>query len=332
MSKVFLSSVMSMRSCFLFVLIACFFTVPVFSDWTEPVPVTVANNFLGEEWSPFLAFDGLTLYFSRVISTKSYSGKIYIATREKAAGPFTSVKMLAGSLNNSSGHQLCPWVSCDNLRMYYHNELSGRYRLMLSERVSIDAPWPAGRNIEELNALGDKLQAPSLTQDELIVVFDAYKFPGGKGGYDVWMAMRPDRHSAFTKYRNLSEINSEFDENRTSISPDGYELYFDSNRNGKPQIFNATRKSLDEPFGNVEHFSKFDVPGNISSQAFISYNGRELYFRRESVSNRSTRDIYVSYFTDNSFYLDSSDRGDLNSGSGSQEAFTTIQKGVSENE
>lgn len=318
---------MSRRGIILLILILAFFTVPAFSQWTEPVPVTVANDSFGEDWSPFLSFDGLTLYFSRVISTSSYTGKIYIASREKAVGPFTSVKMLAGALNNSPGHQLCPWISCDNLRMYYHNESNGRYRLMLSERASINNSWPAGVSIEELNTLGDKLQAPSLTQDELVVVFDAYNLPGGKGGYDVWMATRTNRHSPFTQYRNLSEINSAFDENRTSISPDGLEIYFDSKRNGKPQIFRATRKSLDEPFSNAEQFSKFDVPGSISSQAVISYNGRELYFRRELDSNRSTRDIYVSYSTENTYYLDSNDGSDLNIGTGYKEDFITIQKG-----
>ncbi len=319
---------MNARKLVFIILFVAVSSVSAFSAWTEPVPVTIVNDSSAEEWSPFLSFDGLTLYFARAISPTSYYGKIYAAIRDEPFGPFTSVQKLDDPLNNAPGHNLCPWVSCDNLRMYYHNETSGRYRIMLSERVSVNDPWPSGVSIEELNSLGDKLQAPSLTQDELIMVFDAYEISGGKGSYDIWMATRPDKNSSFTQYRNLSEINSEFDENRTSVSPDGLELYFDSNRNGQPQIFKATRSSLDDPFGNPVLLSEFDVPGTINSHPFFNYSCGEFYFRRELASDRSTRDIYVSYYSDNAYYVDSNNGDDLNTGTSSQTAFATIQKAV----
>ena len=185
---------MSRRKIFLLIIISVFFVVPAFSAWTEPVPVTIVNDPSAEDWSPFLTTDGLTLYFARVRSSSSYYGKIYAATRSDIDAPFSSVKVLDCPLNNSPGHQLCPWVSCDNLRMYYHNETGGVFHLMLSERDSIDAPWPAGKSLEELNMLGNKLQAPALSQGEQIIVFDAQDIPGGKGNYDLWIATRPDRH------------------------------------------------------------------------------------------------------------------------------------------
>ncbi|MEJ2646840.1 MAG: hypothetical protein P8016_00365 [Sedimentisphaerales bacterium] len=320
---------MNARSFLFSALVMTILSVPVFSAWTEPVPLTSVNDPYGEDWSPFLSFDGLTLYFARVRNSTSYYGRICTATRNDVSGAFTFVQVLDCPLNNSPGHQLCPWVSCDNLRMYYHNETSGRYRLMLSERESINDPWPAGKSIEELNSLGNKLQAPALTLDELIMVFDAYDIPDGKGNYDLWIAARPDRNSSFTTYRNLSEVNTQFAELGPFLSPDGLELYFSSNRNGSSQLFKATRSSLNGYFGNLEALSQFDTPGMENAHPHPSYNGNEFYFRRAQTSDTSICDIYVSYFlADNTYYVDGSNGDDSNNGTSSGTAFATIQRGI----
>lgn len=286
---------------------------PVRARWTEPVPLTSVNDPSAEDWSPFLSTDGLTLYFARVRSSTSYYGKICAATRDDISAPFTSVQVLDCPLNNSPGHQLYPWVSCDNLRMYYHNETNGIFHLMLSQRESISAPWPAGKSIEELNVLGNKLQAPSLTLDELIIFFDAFDISGGKGGYDLWMATRPDRNSRFTTYRNLSEINTDHSEGGPFIQPDGLVLYFSSDRNGKSQLFKASRDNLNEAFGNITPLSQFDITGAGNSSPNFSYNRREMYFIRAHASDRSTRDIYVSYYLpENVYYLDEGDGDNSN--------------------
>ena len=271
---------------FLFLLLVAFCTAPTFSQWSTPVPITAINDPSAEDWSPFITTDGLTLYFVRVRSPLSYYGKICAATRKDIDKPFTSPRVLDCPLNNSPGHQLCPWVSCDNLRMYYHNE-NGIWRIMLSERTSVDEPWPAGKSVEELNVLGNKLQAPSLTEDELTIFFNAYDIPGGKGNYDLWMATRTDRHSSFTNYRNLSEINTEFGDLASFISP--------------------SRDNSNEQFKTVQALTQFDVPGKRTAQPCLSYNGREMYFMLSNESDRSTRDIYVSYYSKgDSYYINSS--------------------------
>ena len=264
-------------------------------QWTQPVPVTIVNSATAEEWSPFLSFDGLTLYFARVRSDAFYYGRIFEAAREEPSGPFTSVKEISGPLNDAPGHQLCPWVSPDGLRMYYHNESGGIFSLKFSERASVDDLWPEGTSIAELNVLGNQLQAPKLTPDELTIFFNAYEMPGGKGGYDLWTASRPDKDSPFGKVRNLATINTAFSEGAPAVSFDGLTLLFQSDRNGDQQLFRATRESTDEFFADVEHLSVFDTPGGISVHPFISSDGRELYFMSQQGADRSSRDIYVSY-------------------------------------
>lgn len=266
------------------------------AQWTEPAPLTEVNSEFAEEWSPFLSFDGLTLYFARVRSDTFYYGRIYEATRNQPFGPFTSIGEISGTLNSSPGHNLFPWVSPDGLRMYYHNELGSRFMLKVSERASVNDGWPQGTNIAELNELGHRLQAPRLTGDELTIFFNAYEVPGGQGGYDIWMATRPDRNSPFEQVRNLQEINTASIEGNPSISPDGLTLLFQSNRNGPSQLFQATRESLTESFGNIEHLAAFDMPGWHSGGPCLSSDGSALYFVMQLGEDRSSRDIYVSYW------------------------------------
>jgi hypothetical protein len=266
---------------------------PTLAEWTEPVPVTEVNTEYAD-WTPFLSFDGLTLYFARVRTDTFYYGRIFEATRQQPFGPFTSVNEV---LKSSYQHVFAPWVSPDNLRMYYfaQKDSPSLWQLKFSERASVNDPWPQGTNISELNQLG-KVYKPALTADELIIVFNSYDIAGGQGGYDIWMATRPDRYSPFGAVRNLAEINTASNDGDPFISPDGLMLYFQSNRNGFGQLFRATRQSLSEPLGNVEHLSIFDTPGGHSGHPCISSDGSTLYFIRQIGDDKSTGDIYVSYW------------------------------------
>lgn len=262
------------------------------ADWTEPVLVMEANTEY-DEYSPFLSFDGLSLYFARGRTSSYYNFRIFEATRQDPFGPFTSVSQV---LSSSGKHVFWPWVSPDNLRMYYFAQKESPpiaiWELKVSERASVIDPWPQGTNISELNALG-RIQAPRLTADELNIFFDSPDIPGGQGGYDIWMASRPDRYSQFGPVTNLAEINTTSTDHAPSVSPDALTLYFCSNRNGPFQLFKATRQSLTEPFGNIEHLSIFDTPQGNSAHPCVSSDGTAFYFIG-SISEQPW-DIYASY-------------------------------------
>jgi len=271
-------------------------TGQVLGTWTTPVPLTEVNVTPGEDWTPFLSFDGLTLYTSRVRTSSFYHGRIYKATREQPSGPFTSVTEIS-ELNRPDSHVLAPWVSPDNLRMYYYTEESSGWRLRFSERASVDDPWPQGTSIIELNEFARYNQTPKLTEDELTIFFGSYGpggVVGGSGSLDIWMATRPERNLPFSDIKNLEEINTEWSEISPSPTPDGLELYFTSNRNGAFQIFKASRESATDPFSNVEHLSFLDIPGGHSAHPFLSSDGTAIYFRGQP-GPQSSRDIYVSY-------------------------------------
>ncbi|OHB64670.1 MAG: hypothetical protein A2168_02970 [Planctomycetes bacterium RBG_13_50_24] len=298
--------------------------------WTEPVPVTRVNTEYGDR-TPFLSYDGLTLYFSRVDTPDFYYARIYQAIREYTSAPFTEVIEIS-SLNYSDGHVHCSWVSPDNLRMYYHRTESGsRHRLKVSIRESINDKWPQGTNISELNTLGN-INDPSLTQDELTIVFMSNNITGSRGKYDLYIATRPDLNSPFGNLKNLTELNTLANDVDPFISPDGLSLYFTSDINGYYRIYKATRESSEESFGAIEHLSFFDTYEANSRFPAISSDGNTFYFCRELEGEVVSADIYVSYISDTfetkTYYIDTINGDDLNDGLSTETAFATIQTGI----
>jgi Tol biopolymer transport system component len=252
-----------------------------FAGWTAPVPVSEINT-MSSEGAPFLSYDGLTLYYSRQLG----SNHIFSATRSVPYGPFTSEQVL----DNLSLPANYSWVSPDNLRLYYYSSYRSRY-IKMSERASVNDPWQAGTDVVELNALGG-VANPSLSPDELTIVFTGTSVPGGLGGYDIWMGTRNDRYSPFGNFRNLSEINSTDWDFHPRLSYDGLTLYFASRRNAGGDLYEATRPSLDSPFGSPERISDFDSLRGVFEYPSISADGNALYFAR---LYDASYDIYVSY-------------------------------------
>lgn len=294
------------------------------ADWTEPVPMVALNTDYHDK-APFLSFDGLTLYFSRQDGPGWHYTRLYQATRTDPLAPFTSVKEIS-TLNYPGMHVDYPWISTDNLRMYYYTVSGSTRRLMITERTSINDPWLTGVGVAELNALGG-VANPSLTPDELTIFFTGTSVPGGQDGYDIWMATRHNKSSPFINAINLAEINSPEQDAHPSISPDGLTLYFDSERNGTGQLFKATRDSLDTPFNNPEHLSFFDSLGDFLCYPSPSRDGTAFYFVRWPENDMT--DIYVSYFFDaNTYYVDAVNGNNINDGTSPETAFATIQKSI----
>jgi WD40-like Beta Propeller Repeat/PEP-CTERM motif len=250
-------------------------SVPALADWTTPVPVQSVVNSSVQEWTPYLSYDGLSLYFTRYINGDNAT--IYEARRSQPSGNFTSVRQVL-----SSGNVYHPWVSQDNLRMYYEQEGSS-WQVMVSQRASVNDSWSVGNVV---SGLPNNIGMPSLSQDELTMVFNNPNV----NGWDLYIATRPNKNSAFGTARNLSEINTAFADSSPSLSPDGLAIYFTSTRSGQALTYEATRQSLNDPFGAAQLLPIYTPNGAMWPN--ISSDGKALYFG-EMVG--SDVDVFVSY-------------------------------------
>jgi hypothetical protein len=262
--------------------------------WSEPEPVKGLNSEF-EEWSPFLSSGGSDIYFARVRTDDSYYGRIFKAQLSYSGSFETIAEVNDVTMHNY--HVLYPWVSPDNLRIYYHVEALGRYELRYSQRASVDEPWPRGLGIYELNSLCTQLRAPRLTQDELVIVFAANDVPGGRNGWDIYMADRVNRNEPFNAPVSLARVNTAYSDCSPSISSDGLAIYFASDRadDGRFKIYVATRPNRASAFDNVWHLSTLDNPDGHSVDPLISKDEKTIFLVFQCADNRSNRDIYVSY-------------------------------------
>ncbi|MCP4452570.1 MAG: hypothetical protein GY809_14005 [Planctomycetes bacterium] len=302
-------------------------------QWSDAEAVTEVNSRFVDK-SPFMSFDGLTLYFSRHSGSGWYYTRIYQATRPVVNVPFQTVTEIS-SLNYNGGHVDSPWVSPDNLRMYYFRTEPGSLsRIKLSTRNQVSADWPEGSNIQELNSLG-RLASPTLTSDELIMVFSGSSLPGGMGGHDLWMATRATRSAAFGPATNLVELNTTAAEYHGSLSGDGLSLSFISNRNGSFQIFKAERTVLGQPFGSPVAMTEFETPDAVLDYPFMTADRSGFLFTRD---HGQGRDIYQSVTlvdpnvdpnaVAGDYYVSAATGSDFNSGLTPTNAFSTIQRGI----
>lgn len=258
--------------------------------WTSAVPVDEVNTEY-HEGAPFLSYDGLSLYFSRQGEPGPYPGRLYSASRPAPQGPFTSVQELVG-LSTAGENVNYSWASPDNLRLYYYQTLAGDRIIRMSERTSPTDPWEVGTDIGELNALGG-VANPSLTPDELTIIFTATDVAGGLGGYDIWMGTRADTGSPFGNFTNLTAINSSALDYHPRLSSDGLTVYFASLRSGTSQLFTATRTSVVADFGTPELLSCFDSSGAALAYPALSGDGQTFYFAK--MTDETGYDIFVSH-------------------------------------
>ena len=224
--------------CLMIVLSSTDFTK---ATWTTPVPITTINSSAPESQGS-LSADGLSIYFGRL--TDGTAWQLWMATRNSVNDSFGSPVAVQG-VNGFNSYTVYPWISQDNQRLYY---TCGDYTYM-SSRIA-DNSWSAGQLVAGLDAIG-KMEVARFSADELDVVFQS-KAAGGKGGWDIYEATRPDRNSPFTNIHNLSQLNSVAYDGCPSLSADGLTLYFASDIASQCYIYKTIRSDRDSTFGTVE--------------------------------------------------------------------------------
>ena len=162
---------------------------------------------------------------------------IYWASRSSTASDFSNVVPLAKI--NTSFSEVQPFLTPDGMEVYFSGNGTGDYDIY---RAVATAPgtFPTPSAVKEVNASGAPDQNPTVSADDLTMVFSSGRF-GGQGGQDVWITKRPNKTSAFGPPVNLSEVNSGANDYPSWISADGCRLYMYSDRSGTLHVYSSSR-------------------------------------------------------------------------------------------
>ena len=254
------------------------------AEWSPSVPVTELNTAYPDD-TPFLSSDGLTMYFSRFDTNTFYPHRMYQATRSVPSGPFTQVSEIS-TLNNSGAHICFPWVSPDNLRMYYQTSQTGQWQIYSTSRASTAAPWLPGTAVSSIDALGN-VSSISLSSDERTALVSVFN----NSTWLTYIATRPDRNSPFGNISTVAAMNTSYSAD-VFLMPDALSAYYVSGSGG--QLYKVSRATTNDIFGNATLIPGFD---NIRFPA-LSTDGMTLYWAKRYLdqNNKLISDIYVSHY------------------------------------
>jgi hypothetical protein len=175
--------------------------------------------------------------------------------------------------------------SADGLEMYilsFRPEATGGCDIWVLRRDSIDADWPPPEHLGPAVNSPNGAYAPYISRDGLELHFGAER-PGGYGSMDLYMTTRASRNDPWGEAVNLGpKVNGPSFDAFSCVSPDGLELYFQSNRPGGLggfDIYVSRRATAKDPWGDPENLgpvvnSEYDDVGLC-----LSPDGLLLFFQ-----------------------------------------------------
>ena len=236
-----------------------------FSDWSEPVRLSGSMNTALNDQQPMLTRDGLTMYFASNRPGTPGAGPnndIWVAHRECLECPFGEPTNL-GAPVNTPGNDAAPALSRDEHWLFILTDRLGgmgsadiwaAYR----EDAHDDFAWQAPVNLGPgVNGSGFEGGATYFENEGggAQLFFNKSPLPAPGGG-DIYMSTQNADGSWGTAVA-VDELNTPLTDQRPSISHNGLDIYFFSNRDGGQggvDIWGATREDLSAPFG---------VPANL---------------------------------------------------------------------
>lgn len=202
----------------------------------QSLPAPVNTN---TEGTPALSADGLSLYFFSERAGGAGGRDLYLATRSSTSAQFDTVRALV-ALNTPEREHL-PRVSADELTLHFVSNRSGDTEIWRATRASRTADFEAPQLVPELNSDSED-GAVTLSPDGLEAILSSNR-AGTLGGRDLYRATRGSSSEPFSTPEPLTELNSAVNDYDPTLSFDGTELYFVSNRNGSNSEVYRSRRS-----------------------------------------------------------------------------------------
>lgn len=207
-----------------------------------------------------------------------------------------------GPALNTAASEVCPFVSPDNLSLYFASDRaggSGGFDLFVSARATVNGTWGAPVNLgANVNSTGGEL-CPTIVPSGLSMYFISNKV-GGCGGNDMYVSQRPDTQSAWGPSVNLGcQVNSAQSEMSPSLFTDAggnTYLYFSSNRPGGPGLTDIYVSTLQTNgmFGTPVLVDGVNTASNDQRPNLRVRDGMELFFESDRAGAVGSSDLYVT--------------------------------------
>lgn len=216
--------------------------------WQTPVPLPV--NTVSRDFAPNLSVDGHWLFFHSNRPGGCGNFDLYATYRQDKRDDLGwEPPINLGCILNTSGHDAGPNFFDDGkgtLFLYFTrnpdpatNPVNG-FDIYVStctadlSRCNRDRLWSPGALVNELSTASRDTRTAIRRRDGLEMIITTNR-PGGVGGLDLWVSTRATASDPWSLPVDLGPVvNSTGNDGAPSLSWDGTELYFYSDRTGVP--------------------------------------------------------------------------------------------------
>jgi WD40-like Beta Propeller Repeat len=150
-----------------------------------PATITITDGVFTRPEGPFLTADGLTLYFT-AIEGGQYD--IYYVTRPVPAALFEQANAVPFTEINTSVDDGWPYLTDDELRIYFTSRSAGSLDLWTATRSSRTETFGDATLVDVVNS-ADSEYDPELSSDGNTLWFASDR-TGGQGSYDIYFSHR----------------------------------------------------------------------------------------------------------------------------------------------
>lgn len=265
-----------------------------FSDWSAPTNVGAPINTVNTDLQPFITKDGLSLYFARIDSNIAGNQQdIWVAKRQSTSDVWGDPQRLGPAIN-APVIKANVFVTIDGHFMFFNAarpEGFGGQDIYISHRKDKHQDVGPGSWEEPVN-LGPSInsaateQMGGLWEDELTGNTILYFSSNRNGNQDIFAStLQPN--GTFGTPVPVTELNSSANDQQPTLSRDGLEIYFISDRPGsilnaagKPSqdIWRSTRASTLDPWSQPENLGPTVNSPFADVRPSLSFDGTTLYF------------------------------------------------------
>ena len=209
------------------------------AQFAAATAVTSVNS-SSADGTPFLSYDGLTLYFYSDRPGGVGGHDLWFAQRSDPLAGFGSAQLLAGI--NSTDIDYEEWVSRDELTLLIVSTRKGgmgKSDIWRATRVRRTDDFSPPTTLVGVNSSA-RDDRPAVSSDGLTIIFSSDR-AGTAGDLDLWLATRSNAQADFSNPTNLSALNSTASDGEPNFSADDRELFFISSRGGSFEIYRAVR-------------------------------------------------------------------------------------------
>ncbi|MHC4117945.1 MAG: M56 family metallopeptidase [Planctomycetota bacterium] len=214
----------------------------------------------------------------------------YIAKTDLVFG--TPVNL--GPIINTAPGDLCPSISSDGLTLYFAREDGN---IWLAQRTTVNSGWGPASKLGPVVNSSYVDGGPCISADGLELYFVSDR-PGGSGGPDIWVTKRATASDEWGLPTNPGKpLNSSFGDMGQSLSADGLQLYFSSNRPGgfgEYDMYVSSRPTKDDPWGAPVTLGPMLNSSSIDEFPNISANGLILCFVSNRPGGYGGRDLWLT--------------------------------------